>query len=54
MTQSYYQANAHEFFEGTVAVDMSSLYDAFTPHLPAGARVLDAGCGSGRDALAFR
>ncbi|EOI5728860.1 class I SAM-dependent methyltransferase [Cronobacter malonaticus] len=54
MTQNYYQAHAHEFFEGTVAVDMSSLYDAFTPHLPAGARVLDAGCGSGRDALAFR
>ncbi|EGT5649867.1 class I SAM-dependent methyltransferase [Cronobacter sakazakii] len=54
MTQNYYQAHAHVFFEGTVAVDMSSLYDAFTPHLPAGTRVLDAGCGSGRDALAFR
>ncbi|EOW6647061.1 class I SAM-dependent methyltransferase [Cronobacter muytjensii] len=53
MTQNYYQTHSQAFFDGTVAVDMSSLYAAFTPHLPAGARVLDAGCGSGRDALAF-
>ncbi|MCU6673809.1 class I SAM-dependent methyltransferase [Leclercia adecarboxylata] len=53
MTLKYYQDNAQTFFDGTVNVDMSSLYEAFTRHLAPGARVLDAGCGSGRDAKAF-
>ncbi|WP_337016711.1 class I SAM-dependent methyltransferase [Leclercia sp. AS011] len=53
MTLKYYQDNAQTFFDGTVNVDMSSLYEAFTKHLAPGARVLDAGCGSGRDAKAF-
>lgn len=53
MNSSYYQIHAKAFFEGTVNVDMSSLYEAFTSRLPAQAKVLDAGCGSGRDALAF-
>jgi len=54
MTLKYYQDNAQTFFDGTVNVDMSSLYEAFTRHLPPGAWVLDAGCGSGRDAKAFQ
>ena len=54
MTLKYYQDNAQTFFDGTVNVDMSSLYEAFTQHLALGARVLDAGCGSGRDAKAFQ
>ena len=53
MTLHYYQHNAQRFFNDTVNVDMSSLHEAFIQHLPDGARVLDAGCGSGRDALAF-
>jgi len=53
MTLQYYQNNAQTFFDGTVNVDMSSLYESFTRHLLPGARVLDAGCGSGRDAKAF-
>ncbi|NYU08046.1 tellurite resistance protein [Enterobacteriaceae bacterium CCUG 67584] len=53
MTLKYYQDNAQTFFDGTVNVDMSSLYETFTRHLTPGARVLDAGCGSGRDAKAF-
>jgi len=53
MTLKYYQDNAQTFFDGTVNVDMSSLYETFTRHLTSGARVLDAGCGSGRDAKAF-
>lgn len=53
MTNSYYQRNARTFFDGTVNVDMSSLYDSFTRHLSPGASVLDAGCGSGRDTKAF-
>lgn len=53
MTLHYYQNHAQDFFDGTVNVDMTPLYEAFTQHLPHGARVLDAGCGSGRDAKAF-
>lgn len=53
MTLKYYQNNAQTFFDGTVNVDMSSLYETFTKNLAPGARVLDAGCGSGRDAKAF-
>lgn len=54
MSQNYYQTHAQTFFDGTVNVDMSPLHKAFTRHLPARAKVLDAGCGSGRDALAFK
>jgi hypothetical protein len=32
---------------------MTPLYDRFLPLLPAGRRILDAGCGVGRNALAF-
>lgn len=50
---NYYNVNAQAFFEGTVNVDMSSLYGAFLPMLPAGGAILDAGCGSGRDSQYF-
>lgn len=53
MTLHYYLNHAQDFFDGTVNVDMTPLYEAFTQHLPNGGRVLDAGCGSGRDAKAF-
>lgn len=49
----YYQQHADTFFKGTVGVDMAPLYRRFLPGLPAGAHILDAGCGSGRDARAF-
>ncbi|MFX4314790.1 class I SAM-dependent methyltransferase [Enterobacter sp. 63] len=53
MTLHYYQNHAQDFFDGTVNVNMTPLYEAFTRHLTPGSRVLDAGCGSGRDAKAF-
>lgn len=53
MTINFYQTNARQFFDSTVNVDMSSLYAAFTEQLAPNARVLDAGCGSGRDTKAF-
>lgn len=52
-TQRYYQRNALQFFESTVAVDMAEIRDRFTALLPGHGAVLDAGCGSGRDAKAF-
>src|SRR5258708_9890657 len=52
-TEGYYNVNAEEYFRATVGIDMSSIYDRFVSKLVAGARILDAGCGSGRDTLAF-
>ena len=49
----YYNQNGASFFASTVTVDMSVLHDAFLVKLPSGGRILDAGCGSGRDAKAF-
>jgi len=53
MNNDYYQQHAERFFTETIAVDMSALYQPFVAHLKPGARILDAGCGSGRDARAF-
>lgn len=50
----FYEKNATEFFTATVDVDMSPLYQKFLPLVPAGGHILDAGCGSGRDAKHFQ
>ncbi|MFG0517906.1 class I SAM-dependent methyltransferase [Kluyvera intermedia] len=54
MTLEYYQRHAQDFFSATVNVDMASLYAPFLERIPAGGRILDAGCGSGRDSKAFQ
>jgi 2-polyprenyl-3-methyl-5-hydroxy-6-metoxy-1,4-benzoquinol methylase len=54
MSINYYNDNGQAFFAGTIEVNMSSLYAPFLKYLPQGGAVLDAGCGSGRDALAFK
>jgi 2-polyprenyl-3-methyl-5-hydroxy-6-metoxy-1,4-benzoquinol methylase len=51
---AHYRTHAQAYFDATQGVDMAPLYARFMPLLPPGAHVLDAGCGSGRDALAFR
>ena len=51
--EDYYRQNAQRFFTNTASVDMSALYPPFIDCLPPGARILDAGCGSGRDVKAF-
>src|SRR5690606_27582755 len=48
-----YNAKAREFFESTVNVDMTEHYLEFLRLVPQGGRILDAGCGSGRDSLYF-
>ena len=50
---AYYAQNARSFFDNTVDVDMASLHEAFLSKLAPDASILDAGCGSGRDAKAF-
>ena len=53
VSADYYEKNASEFVEATVNVDMTKLYEPFLALIPPGGRILDAGCGSGRDAAAF-
>lgn len=50
---AYYNANAAGYSEATLNVDMSAIRTRFLQHIPRGGRILDAGCGSGRDTLAF-
>ncbi len=52
-TQNYYEDEASQFFTSTVSVDLSPLYARFIERLPPGGYILDAGCGSGRDAKFF-
>lgn len=52
-TLAYYQQNADSFAAGSLAADMAETRERFTALLPFGARILDFGCGAGRDAKAF-
>jgi superfamily II DNA or RNA helicase/SAM-dependent methyltransferase/SOS-response transcriptional repressor LexA len=52
-TDRYYEQFSAEFFESTVRVNMAPVYQRFLAHLKPRAHILDAGCGSGRDAKAF-
>ena len=49
----YYDVNCEKFCARTFHLNMSELYEPFLAMVRPGGRVLDAGCGSGRDALAF-
>ena len=52
-TLDYYNKKAKEFSSRTIARDMAPHRNRFLKYLPTGARILDAGCGSGRDTKAF-
>ena len=52
-TIDYYNENAKMFIDGTLSVDFTSIQNTFLNLLPAGAAILDFGCGSGRDAKYF-
>ena len=55
-TLDYYQRNAKEFFSQTINVDMQNVYQPFLEYLPKTQlsnqqKILDVGCGSGRDSV---
>jgi len=52
-TIKYYDENAEKFLGDTVDANISEIAERFVARLPKGARILDWGCGSGRDSLAF-
>lgn len=52
-TIDYYNRYAKEFCERTTGTDMSFCQNKFLGYLEKGAKVLDAGCGSGRDSKYF-
>lgn len=54
MTLDFYDSDPEGYCEKTFGADMSAVRERFTRRLKDGAEVLDLGCGSGRDSLAFK
>ncbi len=52
-TIEYYEKNVSAFIESTIDADVSELYRPFEKLLTPGCRILDLGCGSGRDSKYF-
>ena len=52
-TIEYYEKNAAAFIESTINANVSDLYKPFEELLTPGCRILDLGCGSGRDSKYF-
>lgn len=52
-TIDYYNRNVQSFIDGTVSVDFTQIQNVFLELLPKDARILDFGCGSGRDTKYF-
>lgn len=51
-TLKYYEINAEKFIKSTISVDFKDIQDRFLASLP-GLKILDFGCGSGRDTKYF-
>ena len=52
-TIDYYNRHAEEYCRTTAGADLSGAIQRFAACLAPGARVLDMGCGSGRDVMTF-
>ena len=52
-TIDYYNKNAEKFYTNTVGIELKNFYVKFLKYIPDGGKILDLGCGSGRDSLYF-
>ena len=52
-TLEYYNSKAKDFVLDTVDVAFTEIQDIFLEYIPAGGKILDFGCGSGRDTKYF-
>lgn len=52
-TIEYYNENAEKFISDTQTVSMSEVQKEFISKIPVGGKILDLGCGSGRDSKSF-
>ncbi len=52
-TLNYYESHAEEFFDSTRFVDFHETQEHFLEKLPASGKILDFGCGAGRDTKCF-
>lgn len=53
MKIGYYDIHAKSYFDSTVALKVDEVMQRFLTYAPAAGHFLDAGCGSGRDTVAF-
>ncbi len=53
-TIDYYNSHADDYYQATAGADLDETRKRFAAYLPTEARIIDMGCGSGRDVLAFR
>ena len=52
-TLDYYNKNSEEYFNSTLNVDITNTYKPFLKLVPKDGKILDLGCGSGRDSMNF-
>ena len=53
MSFEYYNKNSKSFFDDTVNLSMEDHYKLFLPQVKDSGKILDVGCGSGRDTKMF-
>ena len=53
ITLDYYNDNSDVYFTSTVNIDMTNTYKDFLKLIPENGKILDLGCGSGRDSKEF-